>query len=135
MAEDLSEPIEERCTVNALGRGLDRPVRQGRAVILCRRPLLPHYFVEGSDPHAKKSSGILALALVFLKLVAGVPLHGTTALLLAVLFLGGVQLICLGILGEYIGRIYDEVRARPPFVVAAIVGETRLPPTTGEPQI
>src|SRR5262249_36061242 len=47
------------------GEGLDRPVRQGRGVILCRRPLLPHYFVEGSDPHAKKSSGILALALVF----------------------------------------------------------------------
>jgi glycosyltransferase involved in cell wall biosynthesis len=77
----------------------------------------------------------LALALVSLKLVAGVPLHATTALLLAILFLGGVQLICLGILGEYIGRIYDEVRARPPFVVAAIVGETRLPPTAGEPQI
>jgi len=81
------------------------------------------------------ASFALALALVFLKLAAGVPLPGTTALLVAVLFLGGVQLICLGILGEYVGRIYDEVRARPPFVVAAIVGETRLPPTAGEPQI
>ena len=77
----------------------------------------------------------LALTLVFLNLVAGVPLRGTTALLLAVLFLGGVQLICLGILGEYVGRIYDEVRARPPFVVAAVVGETRLPAATGDPQI
>jgi polyisoprenyl-phosphate glycosyltransferase len=77
----------------------------------------------------------LALALVVLNLVASVPLHGATALLLAVLFLGGVQLICLGILGEYVGRIYDEVRARPPFVVAAIVGETRLPPTAEDPQI
>src|SRR6266850_51877 len=81
------------------------------------------------------ASFALALALVFLRLAAGVPLPGTTALLVAVLFLGGVQLICLGILGEYVGRIYDEVRARPPFVVAAIVGETRLPPTAGEPQI
>lgn len=77
----------------------------------------------------------LALALVVLSLVASVPLHGATALLLAILFVGGVQLICLGILGEYVGRIYDEVRARPPFVVAAIVGETRLPPTTEDPQI
>ena len=77
----------------------------------------------------------LALALVLLNIAAGVPLHGTTALLLAVLFLGGVQLICLGILGEYVGRIYDEVRARPPFVVAAIIGETRLPPTAEDPQI
>lgn len=77
----------------------------------------------------------LALTLALLNIVAGVPLHGTTALLVALLFLGGVQLICLGILGEYVGRIYDEVRARPPFVVAAIVGETRLPPTAGDPQI
>jgi dolichol-phosphate mannosyltransferase len=77
----------------------------------------------------------LALTLALLNIVAGVPLHGTTALLVALLFLGGVQLICLGILGEYIGRIYDEVRARPPFVVAAIVGETRLPATAGDPQI
>jgi dolichol-phosphate mannosyltransferase len=77
----------------------------------------------------------LALTLALLNIVAGVPLHGTTALLVAVLFLGGVQLICLGILGEYVGRIYDEVRARPPFVVAAIVGETRLPATAGDPQI
>jgi glycosyltransferase involved in cell wall biosynthesis len=77
----------------------------------------------------------LALTLALLNIVAGVPLHGTTALLVALLFLGGVQLICLGILGEYVGRIYDEVRARPPFVVAAIVGETRLPATAGDPQI
>jgi len=77
----------------------------------------------------------IALALVVLNLVGAVPLHGATALLLGILFLGGVQLICLGILGEYVGRIYDEVRARPPFVVAAIVGETRLPPTTEDPQI
>jgi hypothetical protein len=77
----------------------------------------------------------LTLALVVLSLVGAVPLHSATALLLAVLFVGGIQLIGLGILGEYVGRIYDEVRARPPFVVAAIVGETRLPPTAEDPQI
>ena len=78
---------------------------------------------------------VLALALVVLSIVASAPLPGTTVLLLAVVFVGGVQLICLGILGEYVGRIYDEVRARPAFVVAAIVGETRLPPTAEDPQI
>jgi hypothetical protein len=74
---------------------------------------------------------LIALALVFLKIVHGFPVQGWTSLIVAVLFLGGVQLICLGILGEYVGRIYDEVRARPPFVIATVVGDTRLPSPVG----
>src|SRR5262249_28788687 len=42
---------------------------------------------------------------------------GHLGTLLAILFLGSVQLICMGLLGEYIGRIYDEVRRRPLYVV------------------
>jgi len=43
--------------------------------------------------------------------------HGIPTLVISILFLGGVQLICLGILGEYIGRIYEEVKGRPLWVI------------------
>jgi glycosyltransferase involved in cell wall biosynthesis len=47
---------------------------------------------------------------------------GYTSTILTVLFLGGVQLIGIGILGEYVGRIYDEIKARPLYLIAENVG-------------
>jgi polyisoprenyl-phosphate glycosyltransferase len=47
---------------------------------------------------------------------------GFTTIVLCVLFLGGVQLICIGILGEYVGRVYEEVKRRPLYVVRERVG-------------
>lgn len=55
---------------------------------------------------------------VILRLVGTTQLTGQATTLIMVLFLGGVQLISLGIIGEYIGRIYDEVKGRPLYVVA-----------------
>jgi len=60
---------------------------------------------------------MVAGSLFRLKLFGGQPASGFAVTLLAGLFLGGVQLICTGLLGEYIGRIYDEVRRRPLFMV------------------
>lgn len=45
---------------------------------------------------------------------------GFAAIAIGIFFLGGVQLICIGILGEYVGRIHDEVKQRPSFVIDSI---------------
>ncbi len=45
---------------------------------------------------------------------------GYTSIIISVLFLGGVQLVCTGILGEYVGRIYDEVKRRPLFLIERV---------------
>lgn len=54
---------------------------------------------------------------LFYKLMGWSILWGNPTLVILISFLGGIQLISVGILGEYIGRIYEEVRARPKFIV------------------
>jgi len=55
--------------------------------------------------------------------IYGVPFPlGNPTIVILVLFLGGIQLISVGILGEYIGRIYEEVKQRPRFIVDQVVG-------------
>ena len=72
----------------------------------------------------------LALAgiayVLVLRLLTAAWVSGWASLLVAVLFLGGVQLICLGILGAYLGRIYGEVKRRPLYLVKERLG---FPPT------
>lgn len=64
------------------------------------------------------SISIIAIPVVILGRLAGsAAFFGQASTLIAVLFLGGVQLISLGILGEYIGRLYDEARGRPLYIV------------------
>jgi len=52
-----------------------------------------------------------------LRLFTDIWVEGWTALMITVLFMGGVQLICVGILGEYVGRTYHEVKRRPLYIV------------------
>lgn len=63
---------------------------------------------------------IYAIVTIFDKLVYGNPVKGYPSLLVAVLFLGGVQLLALGVIGEYLGRLYEESKQRPIYLVRAI---------------
>jgi dolichol-phosphate mannosyltransferase len=66
------------------------------------------------------SAGVAIIAIpvvAALRLAGSHSFEGQTTTLISVLFLGGVQLICVGILGEYIGRLYDEAKGRPLYIV------------------
>jgi polyisoprenyl-phosphate glycosyltransferase len=63
------------------------------------------------------TSFVLAVAFVIEKLTVGFEIRGWASTVVIILFLGGVQLLTIGIIGEYISRIYDEVKQRPLFVV------------------
>jgi dolichol-phosphate mannosyltransferase len=72
-------------------------------------------------------------------LVSGPGVPGWVSLMTVVLLIAGIQLVTLGIVGEYVGKVYDEVRARPSFIVAERVGLgasateiSRLPRRTAE---
>jgi len=75
-------------------------------------------------------TGLAAIAAVFVfsvyavyqRLVVGSVPAGFTASLLVMTLLSGVQLLFLGVIGEYLGRVYAEVKARPTYIVADIVG-------------
>ena len=63
-----------------------------------------------------------AFYIVVRTIVRGVDVPGYASLIVSILFFGSVQLIALGIFGEYIGRICTEVRGRPLYVVDKTVG-------------
>lgn len=63
---------------------------------------------------------IYASFLILRTLIMGIDLPGYASLVVIVLFLGGLQLMGVGILGEYVGRIYMESKRRPPFIIDEI---------------
>jgi glycosyltransferase involved in cell wall biosynthesis len=76
--------------------------------------------------------GLLTVAMAFIAIVLQVVVRlvdphsvpsGFTTLIILILFLGGVQLICLSIIGSYLAHIYDEVKRRPPYIVESILNK------------
>jgi len=67
------------------------------------------------------------LASVFVQRALGHTVEGWATIMVAMLFLGGVQLICIGIIGEYIGRIFNETKSRPMYIIESVHGPDAEP--------
>lgn len=67
-------------------------------------------------------SFLYASFLIIRTLLLGIDVPGYASLMVAILFLGGVQLLTLGIIGEYLGRVYEEVKGRPLYLVRECYG-------------
>ena len=72
--------------------------------------------------YATSVVAFLYMLSVFVQKALGYTVPGFATIMVAMLFVGGVQLICLGIIGEYIGRIFNEIKPRPIYVIETVVG-------------
>ena len=70
-------------------------------------------------------SALYAIRIFIIWLTEGVEVAGWSSMMAVILFLGGVQMIFLGLIGEYIGRIFQEVKSRPLFVISEIVSSEK----------
>lgn len=71
---------------------------------------------------------LMSLLILYWRLAApNSPLTGFAAIAIAIFFLGSVQLISIGILGEYVGRIYEEVKGRPLYTLSEVAGFDNQP--------
>jgi glycosyltransferase involved in cell wall biosynthesis len=66
-------------------------------------------------------SSVYSLYTLYAKLVLHIPPQGFTAIIILVTFLSGVQLTFLGVIGEYLGRVYEEAKTRPVYIVERII--------------
>lgn len=67
---------------------------------------------------------VIAFIWAFITKIAGFTEHGWSSTMCSIWLIGGLQLFCLGIIGEYIGKIYAEVKQRPRFIVAEFLNDT-----------
>ncbi len=74
-------------------------------------------------------AGLYALYLVLRTVLLGIDVPGYASLATMILFFSGIQLIGLGVLGEYLGQVYAEAKQRPLYVVSEVVGDVAVSPT------
>ena len=86
---------------------------------------VPLRFATLAGAAVSACSILYALWIVGRTLVVGNSVPGWATLTTAILFLGGIELLFIGILGEYVGRIFEEVKGRPIYIVAEDTGPTR----------
>lgn len=67
---------------------------------------------------------VIAFIWSFIVKIAGLSVGGWSSTMCSIWLIGGLQLLCLGIIGEYVGKIYAEVKQRPRFIVADFLNET-----------
>lgn len=65
---------------------------------------------------------------VFIQKILGITVQGWATIMVGMLFLGGVQLICIGIMGEYIARIFNQTKQRPMYIVEEVYGSDESTP-------
>jgi dolichol-phosphate mannosyltransferase len=81
--------------------------------------------------YASAILAVLYLLSVFVQKLLGYTVDGWATIMVAMLFMGSVQLICLGILGEYLGRVFNEVKPRPMYVIEEdLTASPTRPPNT-----
>ncbi len=83
----------------------------------------PLKLVTGVGLVTSFASVLYLLAVIFQKLIFGIDVPGYATIVVLVLFLGGIQLFCLGLLGEYLSKIYMQVKNRPIYVLKEHLGK------------
>jgi dolichol-phosphate mannosyltransferase len=114
--------------VNRAGRAAGRPKYTTWKLIklaldgICSFSVVPLRAAALTGLLAVAASGAFSFYAVYKRLIVGTTPVGFTASVVLMTFLSGVQLIFLGVLGEYLGRIYGESKGRPSYVVAEVIG-------------
>lgn len=83
---------------------------------------VPLRFISLSGITVSLISFLFGAKLIVQRMIGGINLPGWTSIAALIIFFGGINLFVLGIIGEYIGHIFDEVKGRPPFLIDETIG-------------